>query len=250
MLRSVARVAGLALLAIAANTTNVEAATLKVQPIQVCNDAGASCANSSRETYESFTDQIWAQAGINVEFLPWNTFHSTSYLSIDSNAEIDNLFLESAAVSMASVDPYTVSMWFVSSVVGSYGVAEFNAPRAIISDAIFSYNNPNFTGAPGQVNGRTDTIAHELGHNLGLDHCDQGPSPCNSTYVMAGGGIRSVAASLGQVGALDILSAGEISIAQQSSLLTSDVPEPGSITLFSTAAAGLLVLYRRRRAQK
>lgn len=227
-----------------------QGAALTVQPIQVCDDAGNSCANSGRELFEDFTDAIWMQAGIDVTFLPWNTFNSTNYLNLADVNELIALWSEPASVNQAHTSDTVISMWFVDTAFGNYGVAQYapdpfvTANRIAIANNVFSYNNPNYTGAPGEVNGRPDTIAHEIGHNLGLDHCTD---PC-STSLMASGGGRQVAASLSQIGTFDQLSSVEIGIASQSPLLSdTPTPEPSSLAMGLTGIGMVLVGIRYRK---
>jgi len=43
---------------------------LTIQPYQICDDDGTNCANSAKSLFEAEGDKIWAQAGIDLIFLP------------------------------------------------------------------------------------------------------------------------------------------------------------------------------------
>src|SRR5580765_5628400 len=65
---------------------------LTVQPIQVCNTLGTSCADPTRELFAPFVNAVWRQANITVIFLPWQTINSDLD---DSGSGITDLFLNS-----------------------------------------------------------------------------------------------------------------------------------------------------------
>jgi hypothetical protein len=61
---------------------------LVVNPIQVCDDFGDNCANPDQLLYEAEADQIWLQAGIDIEFLPWKQWNNSSVLTISSSYDL------------------------------------------------------------------------------------------------------------------------------------------------------------------
>ena len=194
------------------------AATVYVQPIQVCDSAGFNCANPNRELYDAFTGVLWAQAGIRVEYLNWMTIRSSTFYDIARVGTVDLLWSLPVDITGASVTSNVISMWFVNSLpFDSAGVSTFPGNQIVISDRIFRYENPNYSGGAGQVQGRTDTIAHEIGHALGLDHCDP---QCSGPFLM--GENRVVPSSLNQIrqiGPLGTLAYDEVRIALQSPLV-------------------------------
>jgi hypothetical protein len=203
-----------------------------INPIIVCDDAGNNCANESNELFELAGDKIWSQAGIDLNFLPFSFFFESDYLNIEDDGELTFENLTDIAGHGQSADLTVINLWFVNDVEGAYGIGWLGGSGIAISDSIFS-------GL-----GRIDTIAHEIGHNLGLPHNDGSPS-----YLMASGGVRIPAQDLANIwpdGAdRDFLNTGEISLARASFLLD-EVPEPatmGSVVL----ALALLAGWRSRR---
>jgi hypothetical protein len=218
------------------SASTVYAASVYVNPIRVCDDAGANCAGTG--FFEAETDKIWAQANIDVTFLAIQDFNETDFLSLDDGSEILNLF--QAPGHAQSSDAAIINLWFVdeiwpAGVDTTYGIALNNANGIAISDDTFSFN--------GGI-GRLDTIAHELGHNLGLSHLYGSE---NAGFLMTSSADRNIPGGFDDIvpgpgDALDKLTAGEISLALQSSYV---VPIPAAFWMFGSAL-GLLGWMRRK----
>jgi hypothetical protein len=235
-------IAGAVALAAAA-LSDAEALPLKylnVQPIQVCDDGGANCANTALQLFLAETDKIWAQADVDVVFLPWMQVNSSAKLNEDAFGDLG-----------LNPNPDAVNMWFVNDLTdcggpaaGLYGCGS-PAGRVAITNAVFTFN----AGV-----GRLDTIAHELGHVLALGHENFGAGPAALDNLMtAGDAPRTIPGSINDIfpdGAdLDKLTAEQIAEARTSHFLLDIAlaPEPATIALL-LAGLACLVLARNRRA--
>lgn len=225
--------AAVALAVVAITATPANAAVLTIQPIQVCDDGGGSCANSAQELYLDATNKIWAQAGLTFNYLGFTTTNSSTFLTLEDQTEVDSLFSTAPG---AAVNPLVISMWFVADHYSAYGeVNAIGGNKIVISQSVFTA-------------GRLDTIAHEVGHLLGLLHDDAG---VETDFLMRSGESRLTPTVLGDItpdgAGLDRLTGAQITTALSDSKIDA-VPEPGT---FATMFAGLGVLgFVMRRRQK
>ena len=213
---------------------------LTVQVYRLCDNAGSNCASlgpSGNNYFAAETNKIWAHAVISVDINFVSTVNSTALSFINDAVPGDGFADLSSAYGTMGPSTSSIDMFLVRTVAGAYGEAWLGAGGLVIAmDTVMAFNGGL---------GRLDTIAHELGHNLGLDHTTPG-----NNYLMTGGGTRTVPTTIANITpdglGLSLLTPAMIANVRDSSLLTT-VPEPFSLTL---AAGGLLVigLVRRRRA--
>jgi hypothetical protein len=208
----------------------------------VCDNAGLNCASQGplgNLFYGLEGDKMWAQAGIDLVFVIGPNVNNSALLNGQG----------SLAAFTAPLGGTGTTMYLANTLSspGLYGFAYGNAGGlAINMSAVTSFN--------GGI-GRLDTIAHELGHNLGLyfgPGASGGHDNSNPNFLMASGSIRNVPTGLAQIcpdptpaTCRSLLSPDHIATARASSLLT-PIPEPGTWALM--AMGGLLVgaIVRRR----
>jgi hypothetical protein len=181
---------------------------LTVQPIVVCQGSGTvsstpgtGCAPSSGlGAYETYTNAIYDQAGIGVSFAPPEYLDNSAYLNPQVGTTSAALFdtahnLVDLPGNGQSTHPDTLNMYLVDNLIsttngkpngaGIYGYGLIGGNGAIIATA------PNSLGRQAAL----DTMAHELGHNLGLTHVDQAPyagTAVDTTFNLMNGSSRTV----------------------------------------------------------
>lgn len=223
----------MAVLAVA--TQPAGAAVLSILPIKICDDGGLNCANDSEMLYLAETNKIWAQAGITFSYLPFQSIASSEYLSLDDAGEVASLF---STAPSASVDPLVITMWFTGFHFDAYGeVSDIPGNKIVIDQVIFT-------------EGRLDTIAHEVGHLLGLMHDDPG---VGTDHLMRSGDDRTTPTVIGDItpdgAGLDKLTAAQIATAlSDPKLAATAVPEPSALALTLLGFGLTGAVTRRRRS--
>jgi hypothetical protein len=220
--------------------------TLTVQAFQLCNDAGNNCASlgpAGDEYFAAETNTIWAQAGISVGFNFVQQIDSTNFSAINDSVAGDTFGDLAAAYGTMGPSSSIVDMFLVHTIMGAYGEAWVGAGGlAIAMDTVMAVNS----GA-----GRIDTIAHELGHNFGLDPYGVGYHSANPDYLMSGTNrnVPGTAADIYPDGLKwDQIPQDQIDYARASDLLEA-VPEPGTMVLMVTGVGilGIGGTLRRRK---
>lgn len=223
------------------------AVPLFLQPIQVCNDSGSDCAEAGY--FQNETKKIWAQAGIELNFLDVAQIYDSGLLNVSTDGHPGSVGAPSF-LDLLNAGKATVNDWEISGIINLFFTQALNewivepdtfaaygwacgggsatpacgsSPAIFVSDRVFNET-------------RTDTIAHELGHTLGLFHTNLDPAFSTSpsdNLMTAGGDGRVPPTSLNDIypdgSRLSKLAASQIQTALTSDYLSKEVVLPSPI---------------------
>lgn len=171
-----------------------------VQPIRVCDDFGQNCARMN--LFAEMTAKILEQASLKVNFLPANQLNNSRFLTIgdekNSTDELYELSRKGQAADYGRHEDSTrtegpINVWFVDEFLSSSGNVQFGSAWVDANGVIVSEETIDFNGGKG----RPDTLAHEIGHNLGLKHTTFGAG--GSDNLLTEGNSRNVPGSVDDI---------------------------------------------------
>jgi hypothetical protein len=216
---------------------------LVVQLIQAQENNGTNPAtvfgtSAQRLAIETALDQIWAQAGIDVTVISAITPYNSSF-ALDRNnmapgvrpeGDFDTIFVQASSAGVLNTGN-VINAIFVDYVPGfDVPFSEDTAAglASLPGDQIIMFSGDNLLTFQNGRDVIASVFAHEIGHNLNLDH--------------VAGGSDNLMAEFN--GASERLSAAQISTARTSSLLRV-IPEPGTAALIGISLV-LLTIRRRQ----
>jgi hypothetical protein len=218
--------------------------TVYVQPVVVSDTNGTNTATflgnaTQMAAILGLVDQIWAQAGIDVEWLSATAYNNT-FANIGSattttarpTSDLPTIVNNGDAAGVANSSSTTIAMYFVRAAAG-FPVLSLNSAAGLAyvdGNGITMYVGSNLLTFQAGLEAIASVIAHEIGHNLGLDHLVEAEN------LMQQGGSPDQG---------ERLNAAQITIALNSPLSVA-VPEPGTYLLVSVGLP--LLWWQRRRA--
>lgn len=163
-----------------------------VQVIDVCGTGGVGCApTSSLATYEAFANDIFSQTGTSFVFLPVeklnvapqacggtsasSRFCSETNLSSYANFDTVHQLIDESGHDQSPV-ANTLNVYLVNQLVQTTNNVQTFAP--IYGWGLIGGNGVVVETGRNQLSGLVtapDVLAHELGHNVALNHVDQAP---------------------------------------------------------------------------